>query len=255
LGTSSFTQRRENSAKAVAEKALEVDPARAEAHFSLAQIIELYDWNWSEAEKEYRLALQLNPNYAFAHLEYGRFLQAMGRNDEAMTHVNYALELDPFDFKTKDFRAWVIWASRQYDLAIEQFEELGDYAGLAWTYREKKMYPEAIVAQERSVTRSRRHSLALASLASVYGLAGKKVEALKLIAELKDRARQHYVSGVLLADAYVGLGEKDQALTWLERAYEDRDQWMVYIKADPRQDPLRPEPRFQTLLRRMNFPP
>lgn len=242
-------------AKEPAAKALELDPSLAEAHFSLAQINEFYDWNWSKAEKEYRTALQLNPNYAFVHIEYGRFLQAMGRNDEGMTHVNYALELDPFDFKIKYYRAWVVWASRQPDLAIEQFEGLGDDFGLGWAYQEKKMYPEAIVALEKSVSRSQRHSQPLASLACVYGLAGKKAEALKLIAELNDRARHHYVSGVLLSYAYIGLGEEDQALTSLERAYEDRDQWMVFIEAAPSFDPLRSEPRFQALLRRMNFPP
>ena len=244
-----------SQAKEVAARALELDPSLAEAHFSLAQINEFYDWNWSEAEKEYRAALQLNPNYAFADIEYGRFLQAMGRDDEAIRHANYALELDPFDFKTKYYRAWVMWASRQDDLAIEEFGALGADLGLGWAYQQKKMYPEAIAALQRSVSKSRRHSLELASLACVYGLAGKKGEALKLIAELNDRAQQHHVSGVLLAHAYLGLGEKDQALTWLERAYEDRDQWMVYTKSAPNFDLLRPEPRFQALLRRMNFPP
>src|SRR5262249_12027722 len=156
---------------------------------------ELYDWNWSEADKEYRLALKVDPNYAVAHLEYGRYLQALGRNDEAMTHVNYALALDPFDYMTKDGAAWVIWASRQYDVAIKEFEDLGDYLGLAWGYREKKMYPEAIAAGQRWLSRSQRQSVELGSLASVYGLAGKKQEALKLIDELKERARQRHICG------------------------------------------------------------
>ena len=241
-------------AKAAAEKAVELDSSLGHAHFSLAQVLELYDWNWSEADKEYRLSLKLDPNYAFAHLEYGRYLQAMGRNDEATTHVNYALELDPFDFKTKDFAAWVTWASRQYDLAIKQLQSLGDDLGLEWSYREKKMYPEAIAAGQRSVSRSRRQPFELGSLAYVYGLGGKKTEALQLINELKERARQRHISGCVFAYAYLGLGEKDQALTWLERAYEDRDVLMVYIKADPGLDALRSEPRFEALLRRMNFP-
>jgi len=242
-------------AKEAAAKALELDPSLAEAHFSLAQINEFYDWNWSEAENEYRAALQLNPNFAFAHLEYARFVQAMGRNDEAITHVNYALALDPFDFKMKYYWAWVIWASRQYELAIEKFEPLGADLALGWAYQKKEMYPEAIAALQRSVNKSHRHSLDLASLACVYGLAGNKSEALKLIAELRDRDRHHYVSRILFVHAYLGLGDKDQALTWLERAYEDRDQWMVYINATPILDSLRPEPRFQALVRRMNFPP
>jgi tetratricopeptide (TPR) repeat protein len=242
-------------AKAAATKALELDATLGEAHFSLAQIIELYDWNWPEAEKEYRTAIKLSPNYADAHLEYGRFLQAMGRNDEAMTQMKYAVELDPFNIKTRVSVGFVTYASRQYDLAIKQFESLGDNFGLGWTYREKKMYPEAIAALQRCVSKSRRNSTLLASMADIYGLAGRKGEAIKLIDELKQRARRRYVSGFLLAEAYGGLGEKDQALAWLERAYEDRDQWMVYIASYPGLDPLRSEPRFQALLRRMNFPP
>jgi tetratricopeptide (TPR) repeat protein len=241
-------------AKAAATKASELDPSLGEAHFSLAQTMELYDRNWSEAENEYRLALELNPNYADVHLEYGRFLQALGRNDEATAQMNYAIELDPLNFKTRGVVGYVTYASRQYDLAIEQFSSLGDDFGLGWAYREKKMYPEAIAALERSLSRSGRQDLPLATLAGVYGLAGRRGEALKLIDELKARARLHYVPGSLFVDAYIGLGEKDEAMTWLERAYEEHDQWMVYINAYPGWDPLRSEPRFQALVRRMNFP-
>ena len=241
-------------AKAAATKASELDPSLGEAHFALAQTIELYDWNWSEAEKEYRLALELNPNHADAHLEYGRFLQALGRSDEATTQMNYAIELDPFNFETMERVAYVTYASGQYDLAIEQFSRLGDDFGLGWAYREKKMYPEAIAALERSVSRSGRHELPLASLAGVYGFAGRRSEALKLIDELKARARLHYVPSSLFAEAYLGLGERNRALGWMERAYEEHDQGMVYIKAYPGWDALRSEPRFQALVRRMNFP-
>ncbi|MBV8891150.1 MAG: hypothetical protein JO266_04100 [Acidobacteria bacterium] len=241
-------------AKAAARKSSELDPFLVEAHFSLAQTIELYDWNWSEAEKEYRLALQLNPNDADAHLEYGRFLQALGRNDEATAQMNYAIELDPLNLKTGIVVGYMTYASRQYDIAIRQFSRLGDDFGLGWAYREKKMYPEAVAALERSVSRSGRHNLPLASLAGVYGLAGRKDQAFKLIDELKERARLRYVPSSLFAQAYIGVGEKNQALTWMERAYEEHDQGMVYIKAYPGWDALRSEPRFQALVRRMNFP-
>jgi tetratricopeptide (TPR) repeat protein len=239
-------------AKAAATKASELDPSLGEAHFSLAQTMKLYDWNWYEAENEYRLALELNPNYADAHLEYGRFLQDLGRNDEATAQMNYAIELDPFNFKTMEVVGYVTYASGQYDLAIEQFSRLGDDFGLGWAYREKKMYPEAIAALERSLSRSGRHELPLASLAGVYGLA--RGEALELIDELKARARRRYVPGSLFAQAYTGLGEKDEAIAWLERAYEEHDQGMVDIKAYPGLDSLRSDPRFQAVLRRMNFP-
>ena len=241
-------------AKAAATKASELDPSLGEAHFSLAQTMERYNWNWSEAEKEYKLALELNPNFTEAHLEYGRFLLALGRNDEATAQMNYAIRLDPFNLKTMEVVAYVTYAMRQYDLAIEQFSSLGDDFGLGWAYREKKMYPEAIAALERSLSRSGRHDVYLGTLAGVYGLAGRRGEAVKLIDELKARARQHHITGFLFAQAYTGLGEKDEALAWLERAYEEHDQDMVDIKAYPGWEALHSEPRFQALVRRMNFP-
>jgi tetratricopeptide (TPR) repeat protein len=167
--------------------------------------------------------------------------------------------LNPMDLQTLEMVGIVTYAARQYDSAISQNNELnasypglGDF-GLGWSYRGKKMYPEAIAALERKLVHSR-EPLLLASLASVYGLAGRKREAMKLIDELKGRSRQHHVSPSLFAEAYIGLGEKDEAMTWLERAYEEHDQWMVYIKAYPGWDALRSEPRFQALVRRMNFP-
>jgi tetratricopeptide (TPR) repeat protein len=220
----------------------------------LAQIFELYDWNWPEAEREYQLALKLNPNDAGTHLEYGRFVQALGRNDEALSQMNYAVELDPFNVRVKETMGYVTYASRQYDLAIKQFEVLGDDFGLGWAYREKKMYPEAIAALQRSARRSLQNASVLGALAGVYGLDGRRAEALKLIDELKVRDQHHRVSRFFFAEAYAGFGDKEQALTWLERAYEDRDQFMVFINSYPGLDPLRREPRFQALLLRMNFP-
>jgi tetratricopeptide (TPR) repeat protein len=247
-------------AKAAATRAVEVDPLLGEAHFALAQTLELSDWNWSEAERQYKLALELSPNYAPAHVEYGRFLQALGRNDEAMKQMAYATELNPRDLQTRFMVAFVTYAARQYDSAISQLKELntsypgiGDF-GLGWCYREKKMYPEAIAALERCVVRSGRAPLLLANLASVYGFAGRKREAVKLIDELKERSGQHHISASLFSEAYIGLGKNDEAMAWLERAYEERDTWMVYIKSFPGWDALRSEPRFQALVRRMNFP-
>jgi len=245
-----------SDAKAAARKALELDPSLAEAHFSLAQTLE-YDWNWSEAEKEYRLALQLNPNYVDAHCQYGRLVQALGRNDEAMTQMNYAMALDPFGITTRVCVAYVTYASRQYDLAIERFERLGDDWGMMWAYREKKMYPEAIAAWQRwkaghPLEYRERHPVA--TIAGIYGLEGRKREAEELIDELKETARDRYVSGFFFAEAYLGLGQKDQAVTWLERAYEEHDQYMVFANSYPGLDPLRSEPRFEALMRRMNFP-
>jgi TolB-like protein/DNA-binding winged helix-turn-helix (wHTH) protein/Tfp pilus assembly protein PilF len=246
-------------AKAAATRAVELDPALGEAHFVLAETMELGDWNWSEAERQYKLAVELSPNYAPAHEQYGRFLQSLGQNDEAMKQVAYAAELNPMDLRIREVLGLVTLASRQYDSAIAQFKELnashsglGDF-GLGWCYREKKMYPEAIAALEREVNR-RRDPVPLANLASVYGLAGRKPEAVRLIDELKERSREHYVSNAVFVEAYIGLGEKDEAMARLERAFEEHDQWMVDIKSYLAWDALRSDPRFQSLVRRMNFP-
>jgi TolB-like protein/DNA-binding winged helix-turn-helix (wHTH) protein/Tfp pilus assembly protein PilF len=246
-------------AKAAATRAVEVDPMLGEAHFVLAQTLELYDWNWYEAERQYKLALELGPNYAPAHMGYGRFVQAIfGRNDEAMKQTAYAAELNPRDPQIRLTMGFVTYAARQYDSAIVQFKELnaaspglGEF-GLGWSYREKKMYPEAIAALEKALAHSR-HPSVLASVAAVYGLAGRKGEALKLIDELKEKSRQRYIPASHFAVAYSGLGE-DETMTWLERAYEEHDQSMVNINAYPGWDALRSEPRFQALVRRMNFP-
>jgi TolB-like protein/DNA-binding winged helix-turn-helix (wHTH) protein/tetratricopeptide (TPR) repeat protein len=247
-------------AKAAATRAVELDPLLGEAHFVLAQTAELGDWNWSEAERQYKLALELSPNYAPAHEQYGRFLEAMGRNEEAMKQVAYAAELSPMDLAIREVVGLVTLVSGQTDAAISHFNQLnaaysglGDF-GLGWCYREKKMYPEAIEALER-VVHSRRDPQPLASLAYVYGLAGRKREALKLIDELKQRSRQHYVPDNLFAEAYMGLGEKDEAMAWLERAFEEHDQGMVWVKSYPCWADLHSDQRFQALVRRMNFPP
>jgi TolB-like protein/DNA-binding winged helix-turn-helix (wHTH) protein/Tfp pilus assembly protein PilF len=247
-------------AKAAAIRAVEVDPLLGEAHFSLARTLELYDWNWSEAERQYKLALELSPNYVPAHVEYGRFLQALGRNDEAMKQMAYAVELNPMDLPARVMMGFVTYVAHQYDSAISQFKELntsypgiGDF-GLGWCYREKKMYPEAIAALQRQLVHAPRDPMPLASLACVYGLAGRKREAVKLIDEVKEISRQHHISASFFAEAYIGLGEKDEAMSWLERAYEEHDQWMVFINSYPGWDALRSEPRFQALVRRMNFP-
>jgi len=246
-----------SDAKEAATTALKLDPSLPEAHFSLAQTLQ-YDWNWPEAEKEYNLALNLNPNYVNAHLEYGRFVQALGRNDEALAQMHYADELDPFNIAVKETEAWVTYASRQYDLALKQFEDLGDDGGLSHIYREKGMYPEALALNKRCIATHPSLSqdpYALSVQASIYGLEGRNDEAEALIKEVKEIARYRYVSGFFFAEAYLGLGQRDQAITWLERAYEEHDQWMVFANSYPGLDPLRSEPRFQALLRRMQFPP
>ena len=240
-------------ATAAAARALELDPSLAEAHVSRALVL-IADWNWSEAEKEHRLAVQLGPNSWPAHSSYAWYLDGMGRFDEAIAQINYAGELDPLSPNNRSQLGYVALHSRQYDRAIEEFRNSGWDIGLGFAYGQKKMYPEAVAAFQRVESQRGRQPVVVAELAWVYGLAGKKQEARKLIAELNEIAGHRYVAPSLFAIAYLGLGDKDKALTWIEKGYEEHDQWHFSLKVSPIPDPLRSEPRFQAVMRRMNFP-
>jgi TolB-like protein/DNA-binding winged helix-turn-helix (wHTH) protein/Tfp pilus assembly protein PilF len=240
-------------ARAAADRALELDPSLDEAHVSRAMVLAV-DWNWSEAEKEHRLALTLNPNSWNAHSSYAWYLLNLGRFDEARAQIKYAEELDPVSPVSRSLLAYVDLFSGQTDRAIEEFTSTGWDTGLGLAYAQKKMYPEAIAAFQRVEGRWGRQPAVLGSLAWVYGLAGRKHEAQRLIDELNEIARHRYVRPALFVSAYLGIGDKDASLTWMERAIEEQDLGLVSPKVDPSLDPLRSEPRFQALIRRMNFP-
>jgi TolB-like protein/DNA-binding winged helix-turn-helix (wHTH) protein/Flp pilus assembly protein TadD len=239
-------------ATAAAERAVELDPSLADAHVSRALVL-ADDWNWSEAEKELQIALKVGPNSSDAHRSYAWYLMSMGRFDEARGQINYAGELDPVSPVNRTLLGMVALQTGQPDLAIEEFRNSGWDIGLGRAYGLKKMYPEAVAAYQRVESQRGRQPVVVANLAWVYGLAGRKHEARKLIDELNEIARHRYVAPALFVNAYLGLGDKETALTWMERGIEEHDQWFL-LKVDPTLDPLRSEPRFQAALRRMNFP-
>jgi TolB-like protein/DNA-binding winged helix-turn-helix (wHTH) protein/tetratricopeptide (TPR) repeat protein len=239
-------------AKAAAEKALELDPSLADAHVSQALVLAA-DWNWSEAEKEHHIALKVGPNSSDAHSSYAWYLMGMGRFDEARAQINYAGELDPVSPLNRSLLGFVALQTGQTDVAIEEFRNSGWDIGLGFAYGQKKMYPEAVAAFQRVESQWGRQPFVVASLAWACGRAGRKREARKLIDELNEIARHRYVAPALFVYAYLGLGDKETALTWVERGIEEHDQWLL-LKVDPILDPLRSEPRFQAALRRMNFP-
>jgi TolB-like protein/DNA-binding winged helix-turn-helix (wHTH) protein/Tfp pilus assembly protein PilF len=244
-------------AKAAVTRALQLDPSLARAHLALGLILLNSEWDWSGAENQYRLALQLNPNCADCHFSYGALLAGLGRKDEAIAQTNQAIELDPLSSWYRNWLAAIAFFSREYDLSLKLAENLGDEwaFSLALPYAQKKMYPEAIANFERSMARTGRQTDTLGTLAQVYGLAGRGNETRKIIRELKERSRHHYVFPSVFANAYLGLNDKERALTYLEQAYKEQDPWLFYLKVWPLLDPLRSEPRFQALLRRLNFPP
>ena len=181
-------------------------------------------------------------------------LLALGRFDEARAQINYGGELDPVSPVNRGLLGIVALQTGQTDVAIEEFRNSGLDGNLGFAYGQKKMYPEAVAAFQRVESQQGRQPNVVASLAWVYGLAGRKHEARELIDELNEIARHRYVAPALFVYAYLGLGDKDTALTWVERGMEEHDQWFFFMKVDPIMDPLRSEPRFQAALRRMNFP-
>jgi TolB-like protein len=243
-------------ARAAVNRALQLDPSLARAHLAFGIILLPSGWNWSGTENEYQLALKLNPNCGDCHFSYGTLLTALGRNDEAIAQINQAIELDPLSDLKRGWLAAIAFFSRQYDLCIKLSENLSDDWAVqsGRCYAMKKMYPEAIAKSEKGIARIGRQTIHLGYVAQVYGLAGRKGETQKILSELKERSRHHYVFPTIFAYAYLGLGDKDQALTFLERAYEEDDQGLFTVKVSPLLDPLRSKPRFQALLRRMNFP-
>jgi len=248
--------------KAAAAKALELDETLAEAHASLALAYHLYGWDWSRAEQEFKRAIELNPNYATAHFWYAMFLSNMGRHTEALAAIKKAQELDPLSVTIQYVVGFVCYLARQYDQALEELRkavELGPdfpvaHSYLGRVYIEKGMLQAALAEFEKAVALSGRDPYYVSFLGYGQARAGNRVEAEKLIAELKELSKRRFIPSSFVALVYVGLGDKDQAFAWLEKAYEEREMRMIVLKASPTYDSLRSEPRFQALLRRMNFP-
>ncbi|MDA2928401.1 protein kinase [Acidobacteria bacterium AH-259-O06] len=252
-----------SKAKRAAVKALEIDSTFAEAHTSLAYPIMLYDWDWLVAEREFKRAIELNPSYATAHQLYAEYLTAMGRMDEAIAEIKRAQELDSLSLIINTIVAWVFYRARQYDPAVEQCQKTLDldpnfalaHHLLGWVYAQKSMHQEAVAEAQKSVALSGRGTLMVASLGYAYAASGETDEARKVLVELKERSNQEYVPPYDIALVHTGLGEKDEAFAWLEKAYRERYGWLVYLKADPIWDPLRSDPRFTDLLRRLGLEP
>jgi tetratricopeptide (TPR) repeat protein len=249
-------------AKAAASKALVLDESLGEAHSAFAHVIELYDWDWQGAEKEYRRALELNPNDAMARFWFGEYLQVMGRNEEGFAQMRQAIALDPLNPNPAAELGSQFYTARQYDQAMRAFQKVLElepdnswaHYGLGCVYSERKMYAEAIAELVKAVNLSNRSESAVASLGKVLGDSGRKQEARKILKELRERSKHRYVSPYLIGLVQLGLGERNQAIASLDQGYTNRDQWMMYMKVDPGWDDLRSDPRFKDLTRRVGLP-
>jgi len=248
--------------RAAAAAALEIDSNLADAHGEYALVYFYFDWDWQKAEEEFLRTISLNSNYAYAHQFYAWFLVAMGHTKEAHTSIKTALQLDPLALLAYMTASDVYYFSRQYDKAITRLHEALDlfpnhpfaHARLGWSYVQKGMFEKAIGESQRAVTLSPDITEHLWMLGYAYAAAGQTTEARKILDDLHDLAKKQYVHAYGFALIHIGLGENDEALEWLERAYQDRNAWMPFMQVAAPLDPLRSDPRFQDLLRRMNFP-
>lgn len=249
-------------AKAAVKKALELDDTLAEAHANSGALAMFYDFDWMTAEREYKRAIELDPNYPLSYELYSYLLSVTGRLDEAITTINRGREADPLSVLLSSDAGQAYYWARRYDEAIKQYRQSiqmdpndpATYLGLGIVHEQKGMYDEAVASYEKAISVSRRASYLLGPLGHALAASGRRAEALKILDELKAMSRKEYVSPYDLAILYTGLGEKEKAIAQLNKAFEERAGWIMDLKVEPFFDPLRSDPRFDELLQRLKLP-
>lgn len=241
---------------------MDLDSNLAEAQTSLATVRFNYDWDWLGAASGFQRAIELNPSYATAYQRYSLYLIAMGRSQESLAQMNRARELEPLSISMNFSLGWRFYMARQYDRAIEQLRNTLDMDGnfalahavLGQAYEQKKSYPQAIAELQKAVSLSHDSPPMLGFLGHAYGVAGNKAEASRILNELIELSKKVYVSPFYVSIIYLGLGENEKAMDWLEKAYDDRSNAIIFLKVDPDFDALRTNPRLQTMLRKLALP-
>ncbi len=249
-------------AKAEAMTALNLDPDLAEGHTALAAVLWLHDWQWKEAQTEFKRSLELGPTYATANHWYAEYLMTMGRNEEARARMEHSQELDPLSLIINVAVGWAMYHARRYEAAIEQLRRTVEldpnypitYWILGLLLRKTGHYELAIREGEKGVKLSGGSPLMRAALAHSLATAGRTKEALQILNDLKKLGKQKYVAKYFFAGIHIGLGEDDRAIDYLEKAYEEHSHWLIYLPIDPSMDSLRYNPRFKDLLRRVGHP-
>jgi eukaryotic-like serine/threonine-protein kinase len=249
-------------AGAAAKKAVELDDALPEAHLQLALFHFWYEYDWIAAEKEFRRAIELGPNYAPAHEYYSWYLDSMGRTEAGVGEGKRALELDPLSTEVGANVGTGFYVGRRYDLAIDTLQKTLDMDPRYWlarlflglTYEAKGDNPRAMAELRKAAEEETIILWPKAVLAHSYAVSGKKKEAEEILNQLTDRSKQSYVPPYYFAQIYIGLGDKEKALASLERAYSDRSMLVTFLTNDHQFDGLRSDPRFKDLLRRMDLP-
>ncbi len=248
-------------AKAAATKAIELDSTLGEAHISLAFCLDGYDWDWESAGNEFRRGIELNPGYATGHHWYAWHLTALGRNGEAVAEIKKAESLDPLSLIISADLAEELLIAHRYDEAITQSRKTMDldprfavaHYELGQAFVQKHMYNEAIAELQKAIALSGGSTTCTSNLAYAYAVSGSKNEAVKILNDLKNRSNHGVSNAPEIALVYVGLDEHDQAMAWLEKAFAERFNPGVLLR--PAFDPLRSDPRFQDLLRRIGLKP
>lgn len=249
-------------ARAAAVRALELDPTLAEAQTSLATEKFNYEWDWSGAAQGFERAIGLNPSYATAYQRYSLYLIAMGRAQDSFAQIQKARALDPLSLSINFSLGWRLYMARQYDAAITQLKDTLEMdpsyelphlvAGQA--YEQKGNYAMAIPELRKAVELSRGTPLMVSALAHAYARSGNRAEAEKLLAQLQAKSMNQYVSPYYFAIVCVGLGRIEEALDWLEKAFGDRSNGLVFLKVEPELDDLRSNSRFIALQQKLKFP-
>jgi serine/threonine-protein kinase len=252
-----------SQAKSAAKKALEIDPALADGHAALAFALAAYDWNWIEAEREFKRALELNPNVAFIHYEYGLvYLIPTKRTDEGIQEIKRALELEPLSIPMNANLAGAYMYARQSDAALEQAKKTFDLdpshvtarIWLANIYLSRGMYSEALAIVEESLKTHPSDLSALQDAGYAYAKSGRRSDAEAELGKLRELQKTESVDAYNFAIIYVGLGDKERAFAELEKNFEERGFYLPYLQVDPLMDPLRDDPRFTSLVKRVGLP-
>jgi tetratricopeptide (TPR) repeat protein len=247
-------------ARQAAQKALDIDANCAEAHAALGWAAFGFDWDWMTAEREFRQAIELKPQYGPVHIWFSHFLRAMDRTEESLAESRRALECDPLGLVLNMHMGWHLLYSREYDKAIEQCSKTLEldptfilaHVFLGQAHEQKGAFEHAIAAFAKAVEISRRHPAYLADLGHGLAVAGRQADALTILDELL--SSQRYVPARSIAEVHIGLGNLDEAFRWLRTAFEQRNGWLVHIRENPRYERLHGDPRYLDLVRRMDFP-
>ncbi|MBS1867138.1 MAG: winged helix-turn-helix domain-containing protein [Acidobacteria bacterium] len=248
-------------AKAAALKALELDKSLAEAQTSLATVSFNYDWDWAGAASGFQRSIELNPNYATAYQRYSLYLMAMGRPQQSLVQMNRARDLEPLSISTNFSLGWRLYMAHQYDQAIEQLHNTLEMDPnfalprmvLGQAYAQKGAFAQSITELQKAASFSRNSPPMLGALGHALAAMGNRAEAERVLAQLHELSKKQYVSPFYIATIYAGMHENEKALDCLDKAYTDRSNAIIFLRVDPEFDALRSNPRFQSLLHRLNL--